>query len=291
MPASPKPHSTRTFLSPEQGANCPVYDLTGSGQRREQLTELLDQLAPTLNTDFAIAMRRLLNQAELEVTFSPWQTGAEPTCEHWLAAFNTEHPDNQALLGLDNRSLFAMSELFFGGDPGKLSEQQTQRAIADTERRLVNRVFNSLLALLCPNLHLGLEHWQSQWLDHVQPEPDRLWCVIRVSADDWQFTMNCGWPIALNGQATALPSPDSLALREQLENRLQSIGVQLKVDLAALTLNLDELAQLRAGDILPVDLDATVTASAGDTPCLRGQVCEHGDRLALRISDFIGDSQ
>ena len=296
MPVTSRHPADRRFLSADAAADCPAYDLTGYQQRRQALTRQLDGLTSSLNNELAAALRQLLNLGSLDVSVGPWRADAPAQPHnHWLAAIRNGEAEDPVLLAMDNRCLYSLSELFFGGDPAQLSDSQLKdRPLADTERRLVNRIFNALLALVCPALSLDLDDWQSQWLDYPPQTSSQqaLWSEIRLgNGDAWQVSLACGWPLALDGHHPKGTGEAPADQAERLRHNLQAVTVRLKANLASLTLNLEDLAQLREGDILPMELDSLVTASAGSAPCLRGEVCEHGDRLALRIRDFIGDAE
>jgi len=192
---------------------------------------------------------------------------------------------------MDRRCLFILSELFFGGAPEKLTDKQIEkRPVADTERRLSNRILDTVLRSLCPALEYTLDSWHSDWADsgNVNLSPDSCCSKLTVIAGDWQLTMQLAWPLSLSGAAMTTPEVDGEAFRSRLRRSARSIRTRLTVEVASMEIPLGELAGLRPGDILPMDLAAEVSARSGETACIKGIICENGDQLALRVTRHVG---
>src|SRR5690606_561810 len=155
----------RQFLSAADGQRFPTCDLGGNQRQAEYLQAALSRLQKRLGEGLTRDYSKLLNQSAVQVRVGDWQRGPLPGAHHWLAAFDAAAPAKVASFGFDNKALFSLSELFFGGDPKKLTESALdKRAPSETEQRLAVRLFNSLLGLLCPELGLSLAGWQSRWL-------------------------------------------------------------------------------------------------------------------------------
>jgi len=279
----------RKFISASEGERFAVFDLTGQQRRTEHLRAELDQQQKLLTTGLSREYGRLLNQSNLQVQVDPWQAGQPPEAvSHWLAAFDAATPQQFVGLGLDSLSLFSASELFFGGNPAKLAEQDlAKRTPTETEQRLAQRLFNALLGILCPALGLSLADWQSRWLTS-QPDREGLWTEIRITAQDWNLRLYCCWPLELHTEPLPEPAPET-DMADRLSDNLSSVKIKLKVELARLELTLADLLELKAGDILRVDLHDISVATAGKNVCLTGQVCEQGDQLALKVVNGVGE--
>src|SRR5690554_5162894 len=279
----------RKFISASEGERFAVFDLTGKQRRTERLRVELDQQQKLLTTSLSREFGRLLNQSNLQIQIEPWQAGKPPEAvPHWLAAFDAATPQQLVGLGFDSKSLFSASELFFGGNPAKLSEQElATRSPSETEQRLALRLFNSLLGILCPALDLSLADWQSRW-QTTQPETDGLWTELRITSHDWSLRLYCCWPLELQNEPLPEPSPVT-GMTDELSASLSSVKIKLKVELAQLALTLADLLQLKAGDILRMDLHEISPAAAGKNVCLTGQVCEQGDQLALKVVKGVGE--
>lgn len=286
-----RPYSrARKFISASEGERFAAFDLTGKQRRAERLRAELDQHQKLLTTGLSREYSRLLNQSNLQIQIAPWQKGAPPvSVPYWLAAFDAAAPNQMVCLGLDSKSLFSASELFFGGDPAKLTEQDlAKRSPSETEQRLTLRLFNALLGILCPELGLSLADWQSRWLN-AQPETDGLWTELRIAAGDCSLSLYCCWPLDLRTEPAPAPERLSEELTTRLEDNLRTVPVKLRVELARLELTLADLLQLKPGDILRMDMHDISVASAGHIVCLTGQVCEQGDQLALKVVNGVGE--
>lgn len=278
------PALKRRFISASAGEQFTPYELA-SQSHSHAVQDALEALAENTSTVLARELRRQLNHDSLNIAPGTWSMEAPTGLKHWLSAFNPTYRGSQVLLGFDDKALFSLSEVFFGGDPGKLNERHlSTRPMTDTDRRLANRILDTLLTLVCPALEVSLGDWQSAWLENC-PQSDAFWSRIVVATDSWSFSFFCAWPQSLMGKQN--PAPDNTAVR--LEASLESVKVRLSVELARLSLNLEDLASLNPGDILPISLNTETAAMAGASPCLRGQICEHEDQLALRITQSAGE--
>jgi|SRR5690554_1363595 len=285
-----RPYSrARKFISASEGERFAVFDLTGKQRRTERLRVELDQQQKLLATGLSREYGRLLNQSNLQIQIEPWQADKpSEAVPYWLAAFDAASPQQIVGLGLDSKSLFSASELFFGGNPNKLTEQElAKRSPSETEQRLALRLFNALLGLLCPALDLNLANWQSRW-QTTQPETDGLWTELRVISHDWNLRLYCCWPLELQNEPLPEPNPKA-DLADKLSTSLSGVKIKLKVELAQLELTLADLVQLKAGDILRINLHDIAPAAAGKKVCLTGQVCEQGDQLALKVVKGVGE--
>lgn len=291
MPIPPKRAAHRRFIAPEEGARYPAFDLSGRQQRVQELHQLLNGTNEALSMGVTRELRDLLSCDSLRAVSQGWGTTAPETPDFQLSAFTPEQSDQPVLLGLDRRSLFSLSELFFGGQPQKLTEKQIgTRSVTDTERRFCNRLLNLILKLVCPPLNLPLTDWQSHWLDAAAVLPtDTFWCPVTVSGGDWSVVFYYGWPTAKMSAPVALPRANEREFKLRLERKLKRVTTTLKVEVATLHLNLAALGELTVGEILPLNLNGEINVRAGESDCLRGLVCEDGDRLALRITTVVGD--
>lgn len=277
----------RRFLSAMEGRRYPTFDLTGEQARIETICTALGQLQKLISATLTQEYRGLLNHGSLQVTIDPWQHKPAPAANHWLAALDVANPAQAAYLGFDSRDLFGASEVFFGGDPNYLKDSVLQRALSESEQRLALRLFNALLKTLSPALELNLENWQSRWLQ-LPPDGPGLWTELKVSTADWTLRFHCGLPATLGGQQPERRTVDEKQMARLQQNMLGA-KIRLRVQLAQLDLNLGELLKLRKGDILGLDLQEMAAAKAGEVTCLKGQVCEQGDRLALRVVNGVGE--
>lgn len=291
MPSKKPARAGRSFISAEKGAEYASYDLSGQQQRTPELYECLNQQSSILEQSLTTDLRRLLNHDSLQVSVGPWTMAGPDQASFWLKAFPANEEANAVLLGMDRRSMFSLSELFFGGEPQKLTDKQIEkRHLADTERRLTNRLFEMVLRTLCPALGYSLDSWQSDWMDAETAtiSEHACWSEVTATAENWKLTIHLAWPIALSRQSSEKPDIDRDALKSGLRRALRTVKTRLTVKVASMELPLGELSSLKAGDILPMDLAAEVSARSGDTDCIKGTICENGDQLALRITRHVG---
>jgi flagellar motor switch protein FliM len=293
MSTNLKRNANRNFLPPNEGSRFPVFDLTGQQQRIYELHQSLNGLNEPLMKRLTRDLGKLLSHDTLEVLCPDWHQSAPEDAEFWLSAFTPDQPHQPVLLGLDRRSLFGLSELFFGGRPEKLADKHLEsRVMADTERRLGNRLLNLILNAICPDMDLPLADWQSTWLDVYAENPgSTFWCPIKVSTGNCSLTMHCGWPVGKTKKPVERAHDEAEVFSGRIRQSLRCMPTTLRVEVATLTLTLQDVTELKAGDILPLDLGREVKAHSGSSECLRGLICEHEDQLALRVTNIVGDKR
>ncbi|WKE66513.1 FliM/FliN family flagellar motor switch protein [Gallaecimonas kandeliae] len=274
----------KRFISGARAAEYPSFDLLGERRQAALLRGRLTALNPQLADQLSTHCRHLFNDNNIQVSLSPWQPQGA-TADYWLGVFGGE--GQGVFLGFGSRALFGLSELFFGGQPAAMaSKALSSRTLSDTEERLAQKLFHYLLSALFPALGLNLDGWQSRWSNRG-PGEGMACCELTLAAGDWQLSWHCCWPQSLGAdKPQALPAPQ---LQAQLDEAVRAVPVKLTLELAQLSLNLGELARLRVGDILPIELNETVLARAGDVVCLGGQVAEQGEQLVLKVTDRVGD--
>src|SRR5690606_33272210 len=149
------------------------------------------------------------------------------------------------------------------------------------------RLVNALLGLLCADLGLNLANGQRR-RQTTPPDTQGLWAELRVTYNDRHGRLCPCSPLGLQNEPLPEPNPKA-DLADKLSTSLSGVKIKLKVELAQLELTLADLVQLKAGDILRINLHDIAPAAAGKKVCLTGQVCEQGDQLALKVVKGVGE--
>ncbi|EKE73955.1 FliM/FliN family flagellar motor switch protein [Gallaecimonas xiamenensis] len=276
----------RRFISGARAEQCPNYDLLGENRKADYLRGRLSAWNLKLGDALTVHCRHLFNDNGINVSLTPWLPETQFQADYWLTASCNDNPG--VFLGFGSRTLFSLSELFFGGQVSSISDKAlSNRTVSDTEERLAQKLFHYLLGGLFAELGLSLDGWQSRWSNRG-PQSTMVTSEIKLATADWQVSWLCCWPLDLGGEKLpTLPAPEDMD--KQLRSAVQTVPVRLKLELARFHLTLGELSDLKAGDILPIELNDKVMAHAGNVVCLGGQVAEQGEQLVLKITERVGD--
>lgn len=207
-----------------------------------------------------------------------------------------------ALFIFEPKLVFAVVENFFGGD-GKIPTKIEGREFTPTEMRVVQLLlrqgFSDLQEAWSPVMGLDFEYLNSEVNPHfaniVSPSEivvvSRFHIELEGGGGDLHVTMPYSMIEPIRDQLDAGMQSDrmdrderwTIALREQLQDAEVEIGSQL----TRTTVTVRELMQLKAGDVLPINMPKTVDLCVEDMPVFRGNFgTSHGNN-AVRITEVI----
>lgn len=210
------------------------------------------------------------------------------------------HPlKGTALVVIDPKLVFTIVDNFFGGD-GRFHSKVEGRDFTPTEQRIINLVldlaFRDLKEAWAPVLGIEIEFLNMEmnpsFANIVSPSEVVVVCPFNVEIESGSGMMHLTVPYSsiepirelLEKQIkTDRDSGDArwmVALREGL----MAAEVELSSTLAELGLSMREVASLRAGDVIPLELTEAVTASVEGIPVLRGKFGNAGGRHAIKVT-------
>lgn len=191
-------------------------------------------------------------------------------------------------------------ENLFGGD-GRFMTRNETREFTGTEQRIINRVLN-----------LAIDAYQEAWravyplkINFIRSEMQPKFASITSSPSEivvtttfhlevgnldssFQICMPYSMIEPLRDRLTNLRADASSASdkvwRDRISNELQSSHVDLITQFLDIPVRLPQVLALKVGDVLPVELPKTVTATVSGLPVLE---CEYGSlnkRRALRVT-------
>lgn len=187
-----------------------------------------------------------------------------------------------ALLQMAPDSLFQLAVLFFGGRPQGTAREVPRRQPTDTEVRLLQRLLQHQLDILSPLVDGGPQHWDVAGALAEQLPDQGRWLASQVSLQvgehsiDWQLY----WPMATESRDRPLADLDG-----PLQQALHQVPVRLQVIMQRWQLNLAEVSQWQAGDLLPLQLGEPLPACLGSQVCLHGHIAEHQGQLVFQVAD------
>ena len=210
-----------------------------------------------------------------------------------------------SLFIFDMNLVFLMIDNLFGGD-GRFHTRVEGREFTLTEQRIIQRLLDAALAAYS-------ESWQPVHklkLDYLRSEMHTQFANIATPNEvvvTTKFTVELGDSAAdmfvCVPYATLEPIRDILFSSVQgdsvepddrwvnlLTGQVQAAEVELVADLGSTELTLGEIIQLKAGDIVPIEVPDTITACVNGTPVMD---CRYGifdRRYALRVIRMITHS-
>ncbi len=206
------------------------------------------------------------------------------------------------LFVLDPKLVFILVDNFFGGD-GRYHAKIEGREFTPTELRVVqillHQAFHDLKESWSPVLTLDFEYINSevnpQFANIVSPTEVVVVSTFRMELDggggDMHVTMPYSMIEPIREQLDAGIQSDRFdvddrwikALREEV--KVAEVGVSCV--LTDVTMSLEQLIDLKPGDIIPVDIPEVVTLKAEDVPIVRGKFGVSNGFNAVKVIERI----
>jgi len=207
-----------------------------------------------------------------------------------------------ALVVFEPRLVFTVVDNFFGGD-GRLQTKIEGREFTPTEMRviqlLLRQAFTDLQEAWSPVLHLDFDYLNSEVNPHfaniVSPSEIIVVCKFKIELEGGGGELHLTFPYSMlepirdlldAGIQSDRGDKDerwSLTLREQLKDT----EVDVRAELLRTSISLRQLTQLKAGDVIPVNLPRTIDLTVEGVPLLRGSFGVANGHNALRIHEVI----
>lgn len=213
------------------------------------------------------------------------------------------HPlKGTALVVIDPNLVFTIVDNFFGGD-GRFHAKVEGREFTPTEQRIIKLIldlaFRELKEAWSPVLPIDVEFLNMEvnpsFANIVSPSEVVVVCPFHVELEggggDMHVTMPYSMVEPIRELLEARMQSDRDARDERwmqsLRSELMGAEVELSSALAEIRLTVRELGQLRAGDVVPLELPETVTAMVEDIPVLRGVFGRSEGRHAIKVTGII----
>jgi len=220
-----------------------------------------------------------------------------------LSLFEARPLPGRALLALDPVLVYLAVDSYFGG-PARPPATIAPRALTAGELRIIElvreRVFAELRKAWAPikAIDIGLTGRESdpQFLNFGADADLALIARFEVKLGQGTGALHLALPNAFiepvrdqldssgqGGAAAASQGEWAAALAKQLANA----PIELRSALVRLPLKLGELLALKPGDVIPTDLQDTITVVSGGTPLFRARFGASRGFNALRITERI----
>jgi flagellar motor switch protein FliM len=203
-----------------------------------------------------------------------------------------------ALIVLDPKLVFLIVDNFFGGD-GRFYAKIEGREFTPAEMRVIQivlaRAFRDLAEAWTPVIKLDFEYLNSevnpQFANIVSPSEIVVVNVFHIELDNGGGDLHVTLPYAMIEPLRELLMAGVASDRVEFDERwtaalraqVEEAPVELRCTLTEVTLKLGELARLSPGDIIPIEMPRTVTASVEGLPLFRCEFGVHRGNKAIKV--------
>ena len=207
-----------------------------------------------------------------------------------------------SLFVLEPRLVFALVDNFFGGG-GRFHTKIEGREFTPTELRVIQMVldiaFTDLMQAWKPVLEVSFDYQSSEVNPHfaniVSPTEVVVVNTFRIELDGGGGDMHVTMPYSMVEPIRDLLDAGVQSDRSDRDERwtrtireeMKQAHVNLSTTLVETRLSLREVNQLKAGDVIPIDLPELVTIEAEETPVFRGKFGIHNGSRAVKIASKI----
>lgn len=211
-----------------------------------------------------------------------------------------------SLFVFEPKLVFSLVDNYFGGG-GKFHTKIEGRDFTQTENRVVRMVlddiFRDLTKAWDPVMQLDFDYQGSEvnpdFANIVSPTEVVVVSTFHIELENSGGDLHVTMPYSMVEPIRALLDAGVQSDRSEIDDRWQrSIKQEMKsatVDLSSTfmqtTISLRELNELKAGDVIPVDLPELVTLEAEKTPIFKGKFGTYNGNCAIKITNKIQQSE
>lgn len=203
-----------------------------------------------------------------------------------------------SLFVLDPKLVFILVDNFFGGD-GRFHAKIEGREFTATELRIVQVVladiFKNLHEAWQPVMDINFEFINSevnpQFANIVSPTEVVVVTTFSIELDGGGGDLHITMPYSMIEPIRELLDTGLQSDRSEIDTRwitslkqeVKSAEIEISCILTETELNLQEILDMKVGDIIPIDMPDEVLIRAADTPVLRGVYGESHGSKAIKI--------
>ena len=286
------------ILSAEAGRALPVFDLLGRSRRAGEMAKTLNQLGPALAQRIALGVSGLFNGHGCRLEFAEFTPDGPPRIAEqadsdilscWIVARAVGRNWAPAIFWFDAAAAYRLAVLFFGGTLLASDLKHPSRPLTDAEQRLMLRLFQRHLDGFCEQLGWPGQEWALELVPVEALPRHGEWfsAQINMALADQSTVWQLWWPF-WRLEAEPEPAVDE-TLGPAMQEALPAVPLRLRLVLAQTQMKLEQLTQLKAGDVVPVDWAETALALLGQQPFLRGRVAEHNKGLVFQVTEIVAE--
>ncbi|MBR9727333.1 flagellar motor switch protein FliM [Shewanella intestini] len=207
-----------------------------------------------------------------------------------------------ALITMEARLVFILVDNFFGGD-GRFHAKIEGREFTPTERRIVQLllkiIFEDYKDAWAPVMDVEFEYLDSEvnpaMANIVSPTEVVVINSFHIEVDggggDFHITMPYSMiePIRelLDAGVQSDKQDTDMRWSQALRDEIMDVEVGIDANIVEKELSLREVMELRAGDIVPIELPEHIMMRVEDLPTFRCKMGQSRENLALKVSERI----
>ena len=219
---------------------------------------------------------------------------------------NISKIDTQAMVCIDGALIEIIMDAYFGGE-GKLSEENDKQAFTGTELNMSNKILEMFL-ISNKNAWEKIEKLEFQFVQReMQPKLINLIgdsdlvvvCQFKISLDEEASYLRIAYPYkalepikhSLRNIVPEKGDENDMQWKRQFFNSIKAAPIELNTILAEFNLTVDEVVNLKTGDVVPFAMPESVTVYSSTTPIFTGKIGSVNDAVAVSINSWIRNNE
>ena len=207
-----------------------------------------------------------------------------------------------ALVTLEARLVFILVENFFGGE-GRFRAKIEGREFTPTERRIIQKllkmVFEDYKEAWAPVMDVEFEYLDSDvnpaMANIVSPSEMLVVNQFHIDLDGGGGDMHIAFPYSmiepirelLDAGVQSDKGDTDVRWNKALREEVMDVQVDMRVKMLDLVLSLGQVMDLKAGDVLNVEMPENLLVYIEDLPSYHAKLGRTKDKLAIKISDVL----
>lgn len=206
------------------------------------------------------------------------------------------------LITMEARLVFILVDNFFGGD-GRYHAKIEGREFTPTERRIIQMllklIFEDYKEAWAPVMDVSFEYLDSEvnpaMANIVSPTEVVVISSFHIELDGGGGDFHISLPYSmlepirelLDAGVQSDKEDTDLRWSKALRDEIMDVKVELTTHMLDVEMTLQDIMDLKAGDIIPIDMPEYITVLVEDLPTFRAKLGRSRDNLALKIADKI----
>ena len=207
-----------------------------------------------------------------------------------------------ALITMEARLVFILVDNFFGGD-GRYHAKIEGREFTPTERRIVQMllkiIFEDYKEAWSPVMDVSFEYLDSEvnpsMANIVSPTEVVVISSFHIELDGGGGDFHVALPYSmlepirelLDAGVQSDKEDTDMRWSKALRDEIMDVPVELSTKFIEVDLSLQKIMDLKAGDIIPIDMPENITVLVEGLPSFRAKLGRSRDNLALKIESKI----
>lgn len=206
------------------------------------------------------------------------------------------------LITMEARLVFILVDNFFGGD-GRYHAKIEGREFTPTERRIIQMllklIFEDYKEAWAPVMDVSFEYLDAEvnpaMANIVSPTEVVVISSFHIELDGGGGDFHISLPYSmlepirelLDAGVQSDKEDTDLRWSKALRDEIMDVKVDLSTRMLEMDLSLRQIMELKAGDIIPVDIPEHITVMVEELPTFRAKMGRSRDNVALKIIEKI----